>query len=397
MALRSRQTSQQGAGQVRRHRHRTAARRPGRRGRGRPPHRHRLAAARQGRPALRVRARRGRRGPLDGERAGRRLDGPRAGRPGHRPPVAPLGRAGRRRLCAHGGAAAHPHAGRRHLGRAGARHPVPDGPPGQELGRGRLPLPARATGRTACRWATPRSAWTRRATRRSWCATPSAGSPRAARTRPASGRAGPTSTATAPTARYRSWRPRAAGWSSTPRPTPASCVFERAAARRRVPGAIEQARRRDPETGTVNGLATGEGGRVTFFLRDAKSGELRAWRGDGASRARIGGKGSGPVALLRNEIDGVDCTVLAQRDRRRPPGDSGLPDRAGGGRRHLDPDRRSRARAPRRCAGRRGPRGARRVHPRGPPADRPPAHRRAGPRPGGLAAGLTRSRAPRTT
>ncbi|MFE9557738.1 hypothetical protein ACFYMW_23040 [Streptomyces sp. NPDC006692] len=70
----------------------------------------------------------------------------------------------------------------------------------------------------------------------------------------------------------------------------------------------------DPETGTIGGLPTGEGGRITFFLRDAKSGELRAWRGDGPTEP-LGGAGSGPVALLRKEIDGVDCTVLAQRDR----------------------------------------------------------------------------------
>ncbi|WP_329462532.1 hypothetical protein [Streptomyces sp. NBC_01431] len=70
----------------------------------------------------------------------------------------------------------------------------------------------------------------------------------------------------------------------------------------------------DPETGTIDGLPTGEGGRITFFLRDAKSGELRAWRGDGPTEP-LGGAGSGPVALLRKEIDGVDCTVLAQRDR----------------------------------------------------------------------------------
>ncbi|MFE3183123.1 hypothetical protein ACFXKR_19975 [Streptomyces violascens] len=70
----------------------------------------------------------------------------------------------------------------------------------------------------------------------------------------------------------------------------------------------------DPETGTITGLVTGEGGRITFFLRDAKSGELRAWRGDGPATP-LGGRGSGPVALLRREIDGVDCTVLAQRDR----------------------------------------------------------------------------------
>ncbi|MFE9412188.1 hypothetical protein ACFYN0_25865 [Streptomyces sp. NPDC006704] len=66
-------------------------------------------------------------------------------------------------------------------------------------------------------------------------------------------------------------------------------------------------------TGTVNGIETGENGRVTFFLRDAASGELRAWRGEEPA-VSIGGKGSGPVALLRHEIDGVDCMVLAQRD-----------------------------------------------------------------------------------
>ncbi|MET9365531.1 hypothetical protein ABZX93_32090 [Streptomyces sp. NPDC006632] len=69
----------------------------------------------------------------------------------------------------------------------------------------------------------------------------------------------------------------------------------------------------NPATGTVNGIQTGEGGRITFFLRDAASGELRAWRGE-ESATSIGGRGTGPVALLRHEIDGVDCMVLAQRD-----------------------------------------------------------------------------------
>ncbi|MEU9097790.1 hypothetical protein [Streptomyces sp. NPDC048361] len=68
-----------------------------------------------------------------------------------------------------------------------------------------------------------------------------------------------------------------------------------------------------PATGTVTGLQTGEDGRITFFLRDIASGQLRAWRDDEPPHP-IGGKGTGPVALLRHEIDGVDCMVLAQRD-----------------------------------------------------------------------------------
>ncbi|MEV0276316.1 hypothetical protein AB0I22_08025 [Streptomyces sp. NPDC050610] len=100
--------------------------------------------------------------------------------------------------------------------------------------------------------------------------------------------------------------------------------------------------------GTATSAATGETG-VTHFWRDAKNGEVRAWRAgaedadpsdagaldtgvvdagasgadasdprgeeapDGVVGSLGGGAGTGPVALLRTAIDGHDCTVLAQR------------------------------------------------------------------------------------
>lgn len=53
-------------------------------------------------------------------------------------------------------------------------------------------------------------------------------------------------------------------------------------------------------------------GRLTRFWRDAATTRLRAWRSGGAP-VDIGGLGTGPVASLRTPVDGMDCTILAQR------------------------------------------------------------------------------------
>ncbi|MFF7652655.1 hypothetical protein ACFZCY_23040 [Streptomyces sp. NPDC007983] len=56
-------------------------------------------------------------------------------------------------------------------------------------------------------------------------------------------------------------------------------------------------------------------GTVTHYWRDARSGEVMAWRPDAPAPAPLGGAtGSGPVAVLRAPVDGHDCTVLAHRD-----------------------------------------------------------------------------------
>ncbi|MFJ2115667.1 MULTISPECIES: hypothetical protein [unclassified Streptomyces] len=63
--------------------------------------------------------------------------------------------------------------------------------------------------------------------------------------------------------------------------------------------------------GTITAERTGPG-RLTHFWRDAGNGTVRAWR-PGAEPASLGGRGTGPPALLRTPVDGYDCTILAQR------------------------------------------------------------------------------------
>ncbi|MER8067520.1 hypothetical protein ABTZ59_04310 [Streptomyces sp. NPDC094034] len=65
------------------------------------------------------------------------------------------------------------------------------------------------------------------------------------------------------------------------------------------------------EQGTITAWPTG-GGRLTHFWRDAGDGTVHAWR-PGMRPARLGGPGTGPLALLRTPVDGHDCTILAQR------------------------------------------------------------------------------------
>ncbi|MFE2237557.1 hypothetical protein ACFXA4_33980 [Streptomyces sp. NPDC059442] len=65
--------------------------------------------------------------------------------------------------------------------------------------------------------------------------------------------------------------------------------------------------------GTFTATRTGRE-TVTRFWRDAGTGEVVAWRPGDRPRPLGGGSGTGPVALLRTPVDGVDCTLLAQRD-----------------------------------------------------------------------------------
>ncbi|WPB90283.1 hypothetical protein [Streptomyces malaysiensis] len=56
-------------------------------------------------------------------------------------------------------------------------------------------------------------------------------------------------------------------------------------------------------------------GTLTHYWRDARSGELLAWRPDVPAPAPLGGAaGTGPVAAVRAVVDGHDCTVLAHQD-----------------------------------------------------------------------------------
>jgi hypothetical protein len=63
--------------------------------------------------------------------------------------------------------------------------------------------------------------------------------------------------------------------------------------------------------GTLYALATSAGS-TTVFYTDT-SGDLCAWRPGGKPATLLPSAGSGPVAAVRCELDGHDCTLLAQR------------------------------------------------------------------------------------
>ncbi|MEU2157243.1 hypothetical protein ABZ532_19880 [Streptomyces sp. NPDC019396] len=53
--------------------------------------------------------------------------------------------------------------------------------------------------------------------------------------------------------------------------------------------------------------------RLSHAWRDAATGAVHVWR-EGMTPVSLGGDGgTGPVAMLRTPVDGVDCTILAQR------------------------------------------------------------------------------------
>ncbi|MFE4826378.1 hypothetical protein [Streptomyces sp. NPDC056672] len=64
-------------------------------------------------------------------------------------------------------------------------------------------------------------------------------------------------------------------------------------------------------SGTLIAERTGPG-RLTHFWRDAEDSTVHAWR-PGTEAVRLGGPGTGPLAVLRTPVDGLDCTILAQR------------------------------------------------------------------------------------
>ncbi|NUR42310.1 MAG: hypothetical protein HOV73_19695 [Streptomyces sp.] len=92
-----------------------------------------------------------------------------------------------------------------------------------------------------------------------------------------------------------------------------------------VPGGLLHWRQQDPgvqpvleeavETpvrpGTLRALAT-SADRTTLFYTD-DSGDLCAWRAGGKPVALLASAGPGPVSAVRCELDGHDCTLLAQR------------------------------------------------------------------------------------
>ncbi|MFF1272106.1 hypothetical protein ACFVZC_01540 [Streptomyces marokkonensis] len=92
-----------------------------------------------------------------------------------------------------------------------------------------------------------------------------------------------------------------------------------------VPGGILHWRQEEPgkqpvraggvdvpvQPGTLRALAT-SAGRTTLFFTDER-GELCAWRPGDEPVSLVAAAGPGPVSAVRCDIEGHDCTVLAQR------------------------------------------------------------------------------------
>ncbi|MEU3981108.1 hypothetical protein AB0F77_13465 [Streptomyces sp. NPDC026672] len=84
--------------------------------------------------------------------------------------------------------------------------------------------------------------------------------------------------------------------------------------RQEEPGAqpvLEEAMEAPVRTGTLYALATSAGS-TTLFYTDT-SGDVCAWRPGGKPVTVLPAAGPGPVAAVRCELDGHDCTLLAQR------------------------------------------------------------------------------------
>ncbi|MER8009943.1 hypothetical protein [Streptomyces sp. NPDC094149] len=84
--------------------------------------------------------------------------------------------------------------------------------------------------------------------------------------------------------------------------------------RQEEPGAqpvLEEAIEAPVRAGTLHALATSAES-VTLFYTD-ESGDLCAWRPGAKPVALLPSAGPGPVSAVRCELDGYDCTLLAQR------------------------------------------------------------------------------------
>ncbi|MEU6253510.1 hypothetical protein [Streptomyces sp. NPDC047043] len=84
--------------------------------------------------------------------------------------------------------------------------------------------------------------------------------------------------------------------------------------RQEEPGAqpaLEEAIEAPVRPGTLRALATSAAGTTLFYTDD--SGDLCAWRPGGKPVALLASAGPGPVSAVRCELDGHDCTLLAQR------------------------------------------------------------------------------------
>ncbi|MGD1224269.1 MULTISPECIES: hypothetical protein [Streptomyces] len=80
------------------------------------------------------------------------------------------------------------------------------------------------------------------------------------------------------------------------------------------PGAqpvLEEALEAPVRPGTLRALATSAESTTVFYTDE--SGDLCAWRAGGKPVRVLASAGPGPVAAIRCELDGHDCTLLAQR------------------------------------------------------------------------------------
>lgn len=75
--------------------------------------------------------------------------------------------------------------------------------------------------------------------------------------------------------------------------------------------ALEEAMEAPVRPGTLRALATSPESTTLFYTDDA--GDLCAWRPGGKPVVLLPSTGPGPVAAIRCELDGHDCTLLAQR------------------------------------------------------------------------------------
>lgn len=75
--------------------------------------------------------------------------------------------------------------------------------------------------------------------------------------------------------------------------------------------ALEEALEASVRPGTLRALATSPQSTTLFYTDD--SGDLCAWRPGGKAVTLLPSAGPGPVSAVRCELDGHDCTLLAQR------------------------------------------------------------------------------------
>jgi hypothetical protein len=75
--------------------------------------------------------------------------------------------------------------------------------------------------------------------------------------------------------------------------------------------ALQEALEASVRPGTLRAIATSPQNTTLFYTDD--SGDLCAWRPGGKAVVLLPSAGPGPVSAVRCELDGHDCTLLAQR------------------------------------------------------------------------------------